>query len=101
VFVVKPALHGDVARALESLAPCADRVVFSSAFETALGARDSLRAAFGFCRANRLPVPRRAMGFGVWPLFEDQRFNAPFVGSFLRESDVEFINPEALWNALS
>ena len=43
----------------------------------------------------------RALGFGVWPLFADARFDGPAAAPFLRWEDVERINPEAVWNALS
>ena len=43
----------------------------------------------------------RALGFGVWPLFADARFDGPYLAPFLRAEDVERINVEAVWNALS
>lgn len=95
VFVVKPSLLGDPPAALARLAAAKATVVFSSALETALGARAALRAAFAW------PGERRALGFGVWPLFQDARFDGPVAGPFLYAHDVERINPEALWNALS
>jgi O-succinylbenzoate synthase len=42
-----------------------------------------------------------ALGFGVWPLFADERFDGPMAVPFLYREDVERINPEAVWNALS
>jgi O-succinylbenzoate synthase len=42
-----------------------------------------------------------ALGFGVWPLFADGRFDGPAAAPFLYREDVERINPEAVWNALS
>ncbi len=94
-FVVKPSLLGDAAAALERLAAVNARVVFSSALETALGARSGLAFAFAW------PGAACALGFGVWPLFSDPRFDGPFSGPFLHHADVERINPEALWNALN
>jgi len=95
VYVVKPALLGDADGVLARLAKAKASVCFSSAFETGIGARTSLRAAFDW------PGESRALGFGVWPLFEDARFNGPSATPFLRWADVERINPEAIWTALS
>ncbi|MES1167395.1 MAG: o-succinylbenzoate synthase [Pseudomonadota bacterium] len=48
------------------------------------------------------PAPvHTALGFGVWPLFADERFDGPIAAPFLYREDVERINPEAIWNALS
>jgi O-succinylbenzoate synthase len=41
------------------------------------------------------------LGFGVGPLFADDRFNGPAAAPFLYREDVERLNPEAVWNALS
>lgn len=95
VFVVKPSLLGDVPATLARLAKAKAAVVFSSALETRLGARAALQAAFGW-RGQA-----RALGFGVWPLFADGRFDGPYTGPFLHWEDVARINPEAVWNALS
>ena len=95
IFVVKPSLLGDVAGALEKLAHAKASVVFSSALETAVGARAALRMAFAW------DGEPRALGFGVWPLFADARFDGPHAVPFIRAEDVERINPEAVWNALN
>ena len=95
VWVVKPALLGDLAGVLARLAQRKATVVFSSALETRLGAQAALRAAFAW------PGEPRALGFGVWPLFADSRFDGPFTGPFLHAADVERINPEAVWTALN
>jgi O-succinylbenzoate synthase len=95
VFVVKPSLLGEAADALSRLAAVKARVVFSSALETAVGARGALRLAFQW------PGEARALGFGVWPLFTDARFDGPALAPFLRADDVEKIKAEAAWNALS
>lgn len=95
VFVVKPTLLGDAAAVLRRLAAAKATVVFSSALETAVGARTSLRLAFTH------PGEPKALGFGVWPLFADARFDGPYLAPFLRWQDVQAINPEAVWNALS
>ena len=95
VFVAKPSLLGDVAGTLEKFARAKATVVFSSALETAAGAKAALRVAFAWAGEPR------ALGFGVWPLFADARFDGPAAAPFLRWEDVERINPEAVWNALS
>jgi len=95
VFVVKPALLGDSAAVITRLEKAKARVVFSSALETAVGAKAALRLAFGFGGEPR------ALGFGVWPLFQDQRFDGPYLAPFIRPQDVAAINEEAVWNALS
>jgi len=96
VFVIKPSLLGDPAPVLARLATAKADVVFSSALETAVGARAALRAAFSW----KVEKPR-ALGFGVWPLFEDNTFDGPFGAPFFRAEDVERLNPEASWNALT
>lgn len=95
VFVVKPSLCGDAAAVMQKLAAAKATVVFSSALETAVGAKSALAAAF------RWPGEPRALGFGVWPLFADGRFDGPPAAPFLRREDVERINEEAVWNALT
>jgi O-succinylbenzoate synthase len=95
VFVVKPALLGDVAGALGRLERARAAVVFSSALETAVGAKAALRAAFTWAGEPR------ALGFGVWPLFVAAPANGPAALPFLRREDVERIDPEALWTALA
>jgi O-succinylbenzoate synthase len=95
IYVVKPSLIGDAAGAIARLGKAKAAVVFSSALETAVGARAALRAAFAW------PGEPRALGFGVWPLFADARFDGPQTAPFLRVEDVERINVEAVWNALS
>jgi len=95
VYVVKPSLLGDGKATLARLARAKAAVVFSSALETRVGAQAALRAAFAWTGEPR------ALGFGVWPLFGDGRFDGPYTGPFLHWEDVARINPEAVWNALS
>ena len=94
-FVIKPAQLGDVQGVLGRLAKARARVVFSSSLETGMGAQAALRAAFAW------PGPTSALGFGVWPLFQDPAFDGPASGPFIRIEDVDRIDPEALWNALN
>ncbi len=95
VFVVKPSLLGDVGQAVERLAKAKAAVVFSSALETAVGAKAALRVAFAWRGEPR------ALGFGVWPLFVDARCDGPMAVPFVRREDVERLNAEAVWNAVS
>jgi O-succinylbenzoate synthase len=96
IFVIKPSLLGGGAgEALGKLKAARARVVFSSALETAVGAQAALRLAFAHSTEGR------ALGFGVWPLFQDGRFDGPRLAPFIRAEDVERISPEAVWNALS
>jgi O-succinylbenzoate synthase len=96
VFVVKPALAGRPADVLTLLASHRADVVFSSAFETAVGRQAALQVAFQF--AGRKP---RALGFGVVPLFKNERIDGLPAAPFLTTEQVEAIKPEAVWNALS
>lgn len=95
VFVVKPSLLSDAASAVARLAAAKAEVVFSSALETAIGARAALRTAFGWTGT------RRALGFGVWPLFAEAKFDGPYATPFCSRSEVERIKPETVWNALT
>lgn len=95
VFVVKPALVGGVAHLLARLSAAKAAVVFSSAIETAVGARALLEHAFAF---DGQP---RALGVGVWPIFSDHRFDGPVAAPFVRVEDIQKIDTSAVWNALN
>ena len=95
IYVVKPSLLSDPAGALARLSAAKSQVVFSSALETAVGARAAMRLALAWTGT------RRALGFGVWPLFADPRFDGPYAMPFLGREDFERIKPEAIWNALT
>ena len=86
---------GEAANALAALEKADAKVVFSSALETAVGAKAALKRAFAW---NGSP---HALGFGVWPLFNDFEVNGPAAAPFIRWDDVTRIDEEALWNALS
>lgn len=102
VWVLKPALLGEPEPVLARLAKAGADVVFGSALETAVGAGAALRLAFAWAESRGGdPAMRRALGFGVWPLFQETRADAPLSGAFVRREDMERINAEALWNALS
>jgi O-succinylbenzoate synthase len=96
VFVVKPALLGDPAPVMARLAKAGADVVFSSALETAAGARAALRIAFAWDAGKP-----RALGFGVWPLFANNACNGPVAAPFFRREDVERLDPEVVWSALT
>ena len=95
VFVIKTALLGDPAPVIARLAAAKADVVFSSALETAVGARAALQIAFAWTGKSR------ALGFGVWPLFTESVFDGPFLAPCIRTEDVERLNPEAVWTALN
>lgn len=95
VWVIKTSLLGDVARTLARLEQAKASVVFSSALETAVGARAALQWAFGW------KGEARALGFGVWPLFQDARCDGPYAAPFIRSADVARIDAEAAWNAIN
>ena len=104
VWVLKPALLGEPGPVLAALAKARADVVFGSALETRVGAQAALRLAFGWAEARAAEGEKRkprALGFGVWPLFAETRADGPQTGAFVRVEDVERMNPEALWNALS
>ena len=95
-LVVKPALAGAPPGVLGLLAEYQADVVFSSAFETAVGRQAALRMAFQF--KGRHP---RALGFGVTPLFRDGRFDGLPAFPFVSVEDVNRMKPETVWNALN
>ncbi|MDD2762397.1 MAG: o-succinylbenzoate synthase [Opitutaceae bacterium] len=96
VVVVKPALAGAPEDVLALLGRHKADVVFSSALETAVGRQAALRMAFQFKGAQP-----RALGFGITPLFQDDRFDGLSAVPFVSTDEVEKMNPEAVWNALS
>jgi len=96
VWIVKPTLLADPAAAIGKLAQRRMPVVFSSALETALGARTALQHAFTWTGE------KRALGFGVWPLFVDRTFDGPAAAPFIRTEDLARLpSGETLWSALS
>ena len=100
VWVIKPALLGEAGPLLVKLAHAGADVVFGSALETCVGTRAGLELAFAWADA-RPAAERRALGYGVWPLFADGRADAPMSGAFVRREELTRINPEALWDALN
>lgn len=94
-FVVKPSLMGDVQGALAALAKAQAKVIFSSALETAVGAKAGLRTAFGWAGSGH------ALGFGVGPLFIDSCANGPASAPFIGWEEVERIDEGETWNVLN
>jgi o-succinylbenzoate synthase len=94
VWVIKTSLLSDVAGSLAQLQKAQAKVVFSSALETAVGAKAALHWAMAW------PGEPRALGFGVWPLFQDARCDGPYAAPFIRSMDVARIDTEAVWNAI-
>lgn len=102
VWVIKPALLGEPGPVLARLAKVGADVVFGSALETAVGAQAALRQAFAWAEARGgEPSARRALGFGVWPLFRSTAADFASPGPFVHRADVERINLEALWSELA
>ena len=101
VWVLKPALLGEPGPVLARLAKAGADVVFGSALETAVGARAGLKLAFAWAE-TRPAAERRALGYGVWPLFAERRADWPTEGgSFIRREELARVDAEALWNALN
>ncbi len=102
VWVLKPSLLGEPGPVLARLARAEADVVFGSALETVVGARAGLALAFAWEeRRAKAAAERRALGYGVWPLFAEGCANGPTSGPFVRREDWERIDAEALWNVLS
>jgi o-succinylbenzoate synthase len=95
VFVLKTQLLADAPACCEKLANAKASVVFSSALETSVGARAVLATAFAW-KGKRL-----ALGMGVWPLFADSRFDGLWAAPFIRLCDLDTLNSDRVWNALS
>jgi O-succinylbenzoate synthase len=82
LYVIKPALAGDPDELRKEIG-ADEAFVFSTAMETAIGHRGSLRVAFQ-------SASKRALGFGVGAFFADQ-VDEPFLSSDrVAEIDLEF-----------
>jgi len=97
IFVLKPALAGQLEEVAAWVVATQADVVLSSAIETALGRAAILR----FALRHHAVLLRRSPGFGIGDVFGDRRWDGPFLGAVMDESWVAAINPEELWNALS
>ncbi len=95
IYVLKPALAGSPRGILKLIADYEAEVVFSSAFETAVGARAALLVA---ARAN---LAGRALGFGTIGCFADERLNLPEPGPTLSTKWLARLAPGPLWELSS
>lgn len=94
-WVLKTALLENPDEVLVRLAARNCRVVFSSSLQTAIGTWSEMHRMFGW------KGERFAAGFGVWPLFEDNRFDGGTESPWLHLAHARSSDPETLWNALS
>ncbi len=90
VYVIKPVLWGDPANLVKTVKRSDADVVISSGLETLVGARTVLAIAFA------LGQGARALGTGVWPLFQDEGFEGPFVAPFVRKTDLMSLSTEQI-----
>lgn len=95
VWVVKAALLGDPAATGATLRAARADVVWSSALETRVGMRAALTMALDWTEG------KRALGFGVGPLFAESALNGLPPSPFFRREDLEHFDAEAAWTALS
>ena len=95
IYVIKPALAGSPRQVLKLLADYEAEAVFSSALETAVGARAALQVA---ARAN---LAGRALGFGTIGCFADERLNLPNPGPSLATKWLARLAPPPLWELSS
>ncbi len=100
VWVLKPALLGEPEPVLARLRKAGADVVFGSALETRVGARAGLRLAFAWA-AEVKPERRRALGYGVWPLFARNEADGGVAAPFVRREELAAGGAAALWEALS
>lgn len=94
-YVIKPVLAGSPREVLRLLDSYEAEAVFSSAFETAVGAR----AALGFIA--RADHHNRAIGFGTIGCFADERLNLPAPGPTLSTKWLMRLPPSPLWELSS
>ncbi len=95
IYVVKPALAGSPSHLLDLLRRYEAEAVFSSAFETAVGARAALLLA---AQAGQHP---RAVGFGTIGCFADERLNLPDPGPTLSTKWLARLPPSPVWEISS
>ncbi len=93
VFVLKPALAGPLEVLLDWVRVAQVDVVFSSAMESVLARRQIVRAVLA------AGVTRRALGFGVGPVFGARELDGPEIGPLMDGDWAASFNPEAQWTA--
>ncbi len=96
IYVIKPSLAGSPRELLRLLESYEVEAVFSSAFETAVGARAALLVA---ARADH--STGRAVGFGTIGCFADERLNLPDPGPTLSTKWLARLAPGPLWELSS
>jgi O-succinylbenzoate synthase len=95
IYVIKPSLAGSPSRLLQLLEGYEVEAVFSSALETAVGARAALLFA---ARASH---DHRALGFGTIGCFADEHLNLPDPGPTLSTKWLNRLATDSLWEHLS
>ena len=95
VYVIKPSLAGSPSRLLHLLEGYEAEAVFSSAFETAIGARAALLFA---AQASH---DHRALGFGTIGCFADEHLNLPNPGPTLSTKWLSRLPTDPVWEHLS
>lgn len=96
IYVIKPSLAGSPRELLRLLESYEVEAVFSSAFETAIGARAALLVA-----ARGDHGAGRAVGFGTIGCFADERLNLPDPGPTLSTKWLARLAPGPLWELSS
>ena len=92
-LVIKSLLMGDFTELVERLRPHAERLVFSSVFETGVGLCNA------FSLIETLPDSRHALGFGTLGAFDDA-FSIDGTGRKICASEISALNLDELWNRL-
>ncbi len=93
VFVIKPALAGRPSDWLAEVAVEPSQFVFSSALETAIGARAGVLQAFD-------AGATRALGYGVGAFFDDDGLGGGVRQPEVTIADIARTDPEEIWKRL-
>lgn len=93
VLVIKAPLLGDVTALVAQLESVAEKLVFSSVFETGIGLENSL------CLADALPKTIRPVGFDTMSAFDD-KFNHLTSAPIIRAAARSAYDPELIWNSI-
>lgn len=92
-LVIKPLLMGDVHELAERLRPHAERLVFSSVFETGVGLSNA------FSVMGMLPRSRYALGFDTLNAFNDS-LSIDWKGPCICAAPISALDLDELWNCL-
>lgn len=93
VFVIKPALAGARDELVSEIRVQPDRVVFSSALESAIGTAAGVQLAF-------TAGVTRALGYGVAAFFEDDGLGGGIATPAISAAELAAWKPEAIWQQL-